>query len=252
MSGSPSSSVDPVPLRCTVVPTNTVCAAPAFAIGSLIRGVNVIVRVWEVLFPATSVAVTGMLFGPLTRPTEQENVPVCIVAACPEHTTVATPEVASVTVPLIVSVRLLTVALFAGEVMDSVGAVLSSFTGTETETVEPLASVAVPEMVCIPSLITNCEGGHCTGATPPEQTKLTVTSLVFQPDALGAGDRVAAIANDTTVNVAGLLVPAPGTVTVTEAGPSGSPDGTVTWIAVLFHGPTVVAVIPLNLTVLVP
>jgi hypothetical protein len=52
--------------------------------------------------------------------------------------------------------------------------------------------------------------------------KLTVTSLLFQPEELGAGDRLAAIANETTVNVAALLVPAPGTVTVTEAGPSGS------------------------------
>jgi hypothetical protein len=214
-------------------------------------GVNVIVRVWEVLFPATSVAVTGMLFCPLTRPTEQENVPDCIVAACPAHTTLATPEVASDTVPLIVSVGLLTVVLFDGEVMESVGAVLSSFTVTETETVALLASVAVPEMVCVPSLVTDCEEGHCTGATPPEQTKPTVTLLLFQPELLGAGDRVAAMANDTTVNVAELLVPAPGTVTVTDAAPSGSPDGTVTWIAVLLHDPTV-AVIPLNLTVLVP
>jgi hypothetical protein len=126
----------------------------------LISGVNVIVRVWVVLFPATSVAVTGMLFRPEIRPTEQENVPVCMVAACPEHTTLATPEVASVTVPVIASAELVTVMLFVGEVMESAGAVLSSFTGTDTETVALLASVAVPEIVCVPSLMTNCEGGH--------------------------------------------------------------------------------------------
>jgi hypothetical protein len=212
--------------------------------------VNVIVKVCEVLFPATSVAVTAMLFRPETRPTEQENVPAWIVAACPAHTTVDTPEVTSLTVPVIASGELATVMLFAGKVMESAGAVLSSFTVTETETVALLASVAVPVMVCIPSLMINCEGGHCTGATPPEQTKLTVTLLLFQPALLGAGDIVAAISNETTVNVTALLVPAPGTVTLTEAAPSGR-DGTVTWIAVLLHDPTVAAV-PLNWTVLVP
>lgn len=55
----------------------------------------------------------------------------------------------------------------------------------------------------------------------------------------------------TTVNVAELLVPAPGTVTVTEADPSESPAGTLTPIAVLVHEVGVTFTPPKE-TVLVP
>jgi hypothetical protein len=59
---------------------------------------------------------------------------------------------------------------------------------------------------------------------------------LFHPAAFAAGAAEAVIASGaTTVKVAELLVPDPGTVTVTEADPSESPAGTVTPIAVLVH-----------------
>ncbi len=55
----------------------------------------------------------------------------------------------------------------------------------------------------------------------------------------------------TTVNVAELLVPAPGTVTTTGTAPSGTPLGTLATMLVLLHEP-IVALMPPKVTVLVP
>lgn len=54
----------------------------------------------------------------------------------------------------------------------------------------------------------------------------------------------------TTVNVAELLVPAPGTVTTTGTAPRATPLGTVATILVLLH--VAVAGMPPKVTVLVP
>src|SRR5262245_23066263 len=52
----------------------------------------------------------------------------------------------------------------------------------------PSASVAVPLITWFaPSAVTVCGAGHETGGAPPVQTKVTVTGLLFQPAAFGAG-----------------------------------------------------------------
>src|SRR6185436_9338311 len=79
-----------------------------------------------------------------------------------------------------------------------------------------------------------------------------VTLLLFQLFALGDGDISAVMANGaTTVNVAELLVPVPGTVTTTGTAPSGTPLGTVATMLVLLQLLTA-AEMPPKVTVLVP
>lgn len=69
---------------------------------------------------------------------------------------------------------------------------------------------------------------------------------------LAAGVAVVLIASGaTTLNVAELLVPPPGTVTTTETGPCANPEGTSAEMDVLVHDP-MTALIPPNVTELVP
>ena len=52
----------------------------------------------------------------------------------------------------------------------------------------PTASVAVPVITWFaPSMLTVCGPGQETGGAPPVHTKLTVTGVLFQPAAFGAG-----------------------------------------------------------------
>src|SRR5260221_9060953 len=76
--------------------------------------------------------------------------------------------------------------------------------------------------------------------------------VLFQPFAFGNGETMAEIASGfTTVNVAELLVPAPGTVTTTGTAPSDTPLGMLATMLVLLHEP-IVALLPPKVTVLVP
>ena len=62
--------------------------------------------------------------------------------------------------------------------------------------VSPMASVAVPVTICLaPSALRVWEAGQETGGAPPEQRNVTVTGVLFQPAALGAGETVATICN---------------------------------------------------------
>src|SRR6478752_7610555 len=88
-------------------------------------------------------------------------------------------------------------------------------------------------------------GGQETGATPPEQTYDTVTLVLFQPFAFGDGDKTAEIVSgETTVKVAELLVPPPGTVTTTGIAPSVTVSGTVATMLVLLQEETAAAMPP--------
>ena len=101
-------------------------------------------------------------------------------------------------------------------------------------------------------MVTVCGAGHWIGGTPPEQTYETVTLVLFQPLAFGAGDSMGETASgETTVNVAELLVPAPGTEITTGIAPSATPLGTETTMLVLLQL-VGVAEIPPKVTVLVP
>ena len=54
--------------------------------------------------------------------------------------------------------------------------------------VPPRASVAVPVIVWLaPSVRTVCWPGQETGGAPPVHWNVTVTGVLFQPAALGAG-----------------------------------------------------------------
>ena len=76
--------------------------------------------------------------------------------------------------------------------------------------------------------------------------------MLFQLLAFGSGDISAETTKgDTTVKVAELLVPAPGTETTTGTAPSATPLGTVATMLVSLQV-VAVAEIPPNVTVLVP
>jgi hypothetical protein len=85
--------------------------------------------------------------------------------------------------------ELLTDDPFAGELMATLGAVLSRLMNTPVEPLLPARSVAVPLMSWFAASVLTLIG---TGqlATPEvlsAQVKLTVTSFLFQPAALGWG-----------------------------------------------------------------
>ncbi len=87
-------------------------------------------------------------------------------------------------------------ALAAGDkVAVIVGGVLSIFSVTLVVALFPAASVAVPEMICVaPSVVTVCGPGQLTTADVASlQANVTVTLLLFQPAAFGAGEAVAVI-----------------------------------------------------------
>jgi hypothetical protein len=79
-----------------------------------------------------------------------------------------------------------------------------------------------------------------------------VTLVLFQLFVFGAGEITGeTVSGETTVKVAELLVPAPGTETTTDIAPSATPLGTGTTMLVLLQL-VGVAEIPPKVTVLVP
>ena len=76
--------------------------------------------------------------------------------------------------------------------------------------------------------------------------------MLFQLLAFGVGDKIGETASgETTVKVAELLVPAPGTETTTGIAPNATPLGTGTTILVLLQLVGVAEIAP-KVTVLVP
>jgi hypothetical protein len=99
------------------------------------------------LLPATSKAWTLIVFVPGARVTGQLNAPAFTLADTPLHVTVKTPDKESDTTPVTVSPAVVTTTPFAGEVILSVGGVLSIFRVTLVLTLFPALSVAVPEII---------------------------------------------------------------------------------------------------------
>ena len=139
----------------------------------------------EALFPATSVAEPEIAwFAPS-------------VATATGEGQVATPERESPQVKLTVTLELFQpAALGAGETAAAiVGGVLSILSVTLVEVLFPAASVAVPETTCLaPSVVIVCGARQLTtGEVASPQTNVTVTFVLFQPAAFGAGETVAVI-----------------------------------------------------------
>ena len=98
------------------------------------------------MFPATSVACREMELGPGVRFTEQVNPGLESTAAAPLQVTDATPEMLSLSVPLMAIVAVLNAIVDPpeGETTARLGGVLSKLTVTETFPLFPATSVAVP------------------------------------------------------------------------------------------------------------
>src|SRR6266581_8929254 len=108
----------------------------------------------------------------------------------------STPDPASEQVKLTVtSVLFQPLAFASGErVAVMMGPDLSMWTVTLVDAWFPARSTAVPETVCVPSAITVTGSGQvATCERLSAHENVTVTSLLFQPLALGGGTAVAAI-----------------------------------------------------------
>jgi hypothetical protein len=115
------------------------------------------------------------------------------VAAAPLQVTAATPERASVTVPATVRAGEPRLAPSAGVATAIAGGVLSRLTSTLALDVFPARSVAVPVTTWrLPSAVSSIGGVQV--AIPlrlSAQSKLTFTSRLCQPAALGVGSTAA-------------------------------------------------------------
>jgi len=131
-----------------------------------------------------------MRLSPGLSETLQEKFPLETAAGVPLQVTVETPEVASETVPVAVIGDAEKAAPSDGAVTVTVGKVSSMLSVTLAVAMFPAASVTVPltiwpmpcdEIVCGPGQLT-------IAALPAPQLNVTVTLVLFQPFALGAGE----------------------------------------------------------------
>ena len=99
------------------------------------------------LLPATSKAWTLIVFAPGARVTGQLNAPAFTLADTPLHITVETPDKDSDTLPVTVRPGDVTIAPLAGDVIFTVGGVLSILRVTLVVALFPALSVAVPEII---------------------------------------------------------------------------------------------------------
>ena len=154
------------------------------------------------VLPAISTACTAMVFGPATSDTLHDRADWVSVAGAPLQAALAMPESESVTVPVTATGEAVTVAPDVGEAIVVVGGVLSILSVTEAVALRPALSVAVREMTWFaPSVVVTTGWGQVTGAVPPAQVKVTVTSELFHPAALGAGEGEAEIVKVVGENV---------------------------------------------------
>lgn len=160
---------------------------------------NVTFSFAEAVLPARSVACTVIALFPCERVSKQLNEPTETLAGTPLQDTAATPERASDTAPLRVTDDEETVAPFAGDEMLTTGGVRSRLTVVVVEFDSPATSVTVPVTDCAcPSALKVCGAEHVEIAEAlGTHRKLTVTALLFQPLAFGAGETTAVIEGGT-------------------------------------------------------
>src|SRR5438876_586242 len=96
--------------------------------------------------PAKSMAAAPSTFDPGFSDTLQENGDCVFTSGNPLHVSAASPDSASVAVPVKDDVGVFSTAPLAGEVMDSTGGVLSSLTFRLAFALLPARSVATPAM----------------------------------------------------------------------------------------------------------
>ena len=115
---------------------------------------SVTVRVTVVVLPALSFAMIVIVLEPLTSVTSLENVPSALtVTVVPLIVTITGLDVTSSVLPVTVTVDLLVISLSVGAVIDSVGGTVSTVNvDVLAADVFPSLSVAVMEIVCLPSL----------------------------------------------------------------------------------------------------
>src|SRR5260221_10575701 len=209
-------------------------------------------------FPAASDACTWMELVPGTSDCEQLNVAPDNVAIEPPQLTVVTPESASVPVPCTVMVDVLNTAPAVGEVIGTTGGVLSSLIIAVAEAEFPATSATDCVIDCPPpSVLTSSVPGHnTTPERPSKHVKVNVTSVLFQPAALGAvldaAEMNGAVPSMFIVTLALAVLPAlstawpvitcaaPSVPTVTGAGQMATPEvaslqAKATVTAELFH-----------------
>jgi hypothetical protein len=157
-------------------------------------GTSVTLVLADAELPAASVAVTEIVPTPVLSEVLQVNPEPLSCAAAPLHETLATPEAVSLAVPE-TGVCVEYTFPDEGEVIATVGGVLSSLTRSEVVAVLPARSVAAWDCTVVPpSLLTGTGAGQL--ATPLRLSlhwKLTVRLELFQPALFGAGVRVGVI-----------------------------------------------------------
>ena len=122
--------------------------------------------------------------------------------------TAATPDSVSATVPVTVAVAVNSVEPSVGDESVRTGPVLSMLTVADPITVFPALSNARPVTVCAaPSVEITSSSGHTITPEPASaQVKCAVTSVLFQPAALGGGLSMTVTAGGVTSMSNGSLV----------------------------------------------
>ena len=141
---------------------------------------SVTVRVTVVVLPALSFAMIVIVLEPLTSATSLENVPSALtVTVVPLIVTITGLDVTSSVLPVTVTVVLLVISLSAGSVIDSVGGTVSTVNvDVLAADVLPSLSVAVTEIVCVPSF--KAAAGVHVYLYPPA-TAVLLTDVISVP-----------------------------------------------------------------------
>ena len=137
-------------------------------------------------FDARSVAWMITLVPPTGTVASQENAIGVTVAATPLQVTPTSPDSTSSVMPVTTTVPADTTAPGTGDMTDSKGSVLSMRTVTVVFAVCPASSEIVRVISCTPSVSIAIGSGQ-TIVDGPTHVKETVTAVLFQPFAFGAG-----------------------------------------------------------------
>ena len=184
-----------VPLTFTVPVLKTLSGVGAAML--MLRSVATVTAIDdERVLPAASVAAMLIECCPSLNERLHVNGPTGGTIALPLHTEPATPETASLMVPVTTTAEASSTAPSAGAVMSICGTVLSRLMVAVAVALLPAASVTVRAITWpAPSVSTRTAGGHApTPLSASVHTKLTVTSARFQPALLGGGSSPVVIA----------------------------------------------------------
>src|SRR5271170_926431 len=180
---------------------------------------------------------------------------VTVVAAVPLNFTVLAPCVDPKFVPVIVTDSPTTPdgghrLVMLGATVNDDPLLATPLTVTTTlPVVAPVGTVATIKVALQLPIVVAVVPLNCTVLEPWVEPKFVPVIVTDEPTAPDVGDRLVMLGADTTVNDDPLLATL---LTVTTTLPVVAPVGTVATIEVAPQLPIVVAVVPLNFTVLVP